>query len=563
MAFDGIITQAMTRELSDALLLGKIDNVYQPESDELVFHIHTRSGNRRLYATTDSACACVRLIDEGLVNPPQPQAFCMLLRKHLRGGRITEICQKDAERIIEFSLETLNELGFTVSRKLIFEIMGKHSNIVLVDMSSGKIIDSIKRVSIDVNRARQLLPGKLYQYPPAQDKIPYKEATREDLQNAGSTGKAVLACIGGLSPAVARHLAAQEDREKVLRSVMEEIEDGGFVPRVYLDAEGTPREYHIMPLTEFEDTCEVRTFDTLSHALTFFFENKQSSNRARQKSHDLVRAVSAALDKHYLKDQRLKEDLLTAENSEPLRLYGELLTANMHLLRPGMKEIEVTNYYDGSQVKIPLDPRYSPNKNAQNYFKRYGKAKTAIHEKKIQLEENRGSIEYLESVLTYLNNTGSIREIEALREELEETGFLRRRKQKGPRKNKRFKPDPRVYTTSDGFQVLVGRNNKENDALTLQMAAKTDYWLHTKDIPGSHVIVRTEGGEITETAIYEAASIAAFFSKARSSGNVPVDYVRVRYVKKPNGAKPGMVIFTHNRTVFVDPKDPEASVSRP
>ena len=178
MAFDGIITQAMTRELSDALLLGKIDNVYQPESDELVFHIHTRSGNRRLYATTDSACACVRLIDEGLVNPPQPQAFCMLLRKHLRGGRITEICQKDAERIIEFSLETLNELGFTVSRKLIFEIMGKHSNIVLVDMSSGKIIDSIKRVSIDVNRARQLLPGKLYQYPPAQDKIPYKEATR-------------------------------------------------------------------------------------------------------------------------------------------------------------------------------------------------------------------------------------------------------------------------------------------------------------------------------------------------------------------------------------------------
>ena len=344
---------------------------------------------------------------------------------------------------------------------------------------------------------------------------------------------------------------------------MEEIEAGGFVPRVYLDAEGTPREYHIMPLTEFEDTCEVRTFDTLSHALTFFFENKQSSNRARQKSHDLVRAVSAALDKHYLKDQRLKEDLLTAENSEPLRLYGELLTANMHLLRPGMKEIEVTNYYDGSQVKIPLDPRYSPNKNAQNYFKRYGKAKTAIHEKKIQLEENRGSIEYLESVLTYLNNTGSIREIEALREELEETGFLRRRKQKGPRKNKRFKPDPRVYTTSDGFQVLVGRNNKENDALTLQMAAKTDYWLHTKDIPGSHVIVRTEGGEITETAIYEAASIAAFFSKARSSGNVPVDYVRVRYVKKPNGAKPGMVIFTHNRTVFVDPKDPEASVSRP
>lgn len=563
MAFDGIITQAMAKELADTLLLGKVDNVYQPESDELVFHIHTRSGNRRLYATTDSACACVRLIDAGLVNPPQPQAFCMLLRKHLRGGRITDIRQKDAERIIEFSLETMNELGFTVSRKLIFEIMGKHSNIVLVDMATGKIIDSIKRVSIDVNRARQLLPGKQYQYPPAQDKVPYKVATPEDLKKAGPTGKSILASIGGLSPAAARHLAIQKDRAGMLRQVMAEIDQGSFVPRVYLDAEGTPREYHILPLYEFEATCTCRTFDTLSHALTFFFENKQSSNRARQKSHDLVRAVTTALDKHYLKDQRLKEDLLAAENSEPLRLYGELLTANMHLLRPGMKEATVTNYYDGSLVTIPLDPRYSPNKNAQNYFKRYGKARTAIHEKKIQLEENQGSIDYLESVLTYLNNTGSILEIEALREELEETGFLRRRKQKGPRRNKRFKPDPRKYTTSDGFQVLVGRNNRENDALTLQLAAKTDYWLHTKDIPGSHVIVRTENGEITETAIYEAATIAAFYSKARSSGNVPVDYVRVRYVKKPHGAKPGMVIFTHNRTVYVDPKDPEASGSRP
>jgi predicted ribosome quality control (RQC) complex YloA/Tae2 family protein len=418
-------------------------------------------------------------------------------------------------------------------------------------------------VSIDVNRARQLLPGKLYQYPPAQDKVPYKTATAEDLQKAGPTGRSILASIGGLSPAAARQMAIQEDRWSMLRDVMAKIEEGIFVPRVYVDAEGIPREYHVLPLSEYEATCEVKTFDSLSHALTFFYENKISSNRARQKSHDLIRAVSTALDKHYLKDQRLKEDLLAAENSEPLRLYGELLTANMHLLKSGMTQVSVTNYYDGTQVTIPLDPRYSPNKNAQSYFKRYGKAKTAIHEKKIQLEENRGSIEYLESVLSYLNNTGSIPEIEALREELEETGFLRRRKQKGPRKNKRFRPDPRKYTTSDGFLVLVGRNNRENDALTLQVAAKTDYWLHTKDIPGSHVIVRTEGKEITDTAILEAASIAAFHSKARSSGNVPVDYVRVRYVKKPAGAKPGMVIFTHNRTVYVDPKDPEASSSRP
>ena len=293
----------------------------------------------------------------------------------------------------------------------------------------------------------------------------------------------------------------------------------------------------------------------MSQCLAYYFDNKASSNRARQKSHDLVKSVTTTLDKLYLKKQRLSEDLLKAENSEDLRLYGELLTANMHLIKTGDKSVEVVNYYDNSTVKIPLDERHTPAKNAQQYFKRYGKAKTAVKEKQIQLEEVDDDIKYLESVLSYLNNTDSVEEIEALRTELIETGYIRRRKTTF--KEKKYKPQPHRYETTDGFTVLVGRNNKENDYLTLKTASKADIWFHTKDIPGSHVIVQTDGKELSESGIFEAAAIAAYHSKGRTSENVPVDYVAVRYVKKPAGAKPGMVIFTNNKTVWVNPGLPE------
>ena len=251
--------------------------------------------------------------------------------------------------------------------------------------------------------------------------------------------------------------------------------------------------------------------------------------------------------------------MLKAENSEDLRLYGELLTANMHLIKPGDKTVDVLNYYDGSTVTIALDERFSPAKNAQNYFKRYGKSKTAVKEKQVQMDDTDQDIQYLESVMTYLQNTDSVEEIVALREELVETGYMRKRKVTF--KEKKYKPKPYHYKTSDGFAVLVGRNNKENDHLTLRTAVKTDYWFHTKDIPGSHLIVQTEGREITETAIFEAAAIAAYHSKGRNSENVPVDYMPIRYVKKPAGAKPGMVIFTGNRTVWVNPALPSKDES--
>ena len=555
MAFDGIVTMAVARELSEKISTGKIDKIYQPEADELVFNIHTKQGKLRLYASVNPSAARVHLIDENLSNPPAPFPFCMLLRKHLQGARITDVSQKGSERIIEVSLETLNELGFTVSKKLIFEIMGKHSNVILTDIASGKIIDCIKHISIDVNRVRQLLPGVVYQYPPAQDKLPFTEAGPDTV--LPSEGKSIQRRIAGISSAFADEMSCHANPGEFLKSVACKASSGNISPIVYSGEKNSPKEFYIVPLSDYENACIRKDFSSISECLEYYYNNKQSTNKVRQKSLDLMKAVSSQLDKLHLKEQRLREDLLKAENSEELRLFGELLTANIHAVKAGESRVRLTNYYDGSQVEIPVDPRFSPSKNAQIYFKKYGKSKTAVKEKQLQLETNSREIEYLDSVLSYLENAEELSETDTLRKELEDTGYIRRRKVPGGFKEKKFKAEPHKYTLKDGSTVLVGRNNKENDFLTFKTASSKDIWLHTKDIPGSHVILQSASADPAEESIYAAASIAAYYSKAKTSENVPIDYVPVKYVKKPAGAKPGMVIFTNNRTVWVNPKLPE------
>ena len=612
MAFDGIITRAAAHELSKAIVNGRIDKIYEPEPDSIVLNIRTMDGVVRLLASCHSAGASLRLITSNPENPKEPFPFCMLLRKHIQGSKIVSLEQRGAERIIEMTLERLNELGLMVQKKLIFEIMGKYSNIVLVDMSrrSAKpghapafgfgitnvtdaddvqgtsaetstespsqmtgagyttgaagcmILGSIKGIPSGLSRVREVLPGRLYEYPPEQDKIPFDEATADDLaldSDEVNASRAILSKIGGISPAVADELAALdsgEARKALIDRTLDEIENSGYSPRVYEDENGIPREYHIIRLSGYE-SLNVIEFDTLSECMDYYYEHREATSRITQRSNELSRPVTAALDKLRLKKQRLLEDLLRAEDSDKLRLYGELLTANISQITQGASEVTVTSYYDGSDVTIPLDPRWSPSKNAQSYYKRYAKSKTAVKEKTKQLEDTGDSIEYLESCLVLIDNADSIATLETLRNELEETGYIRRRRARG-QKPPKFKAAPRKYTTTDGFTVLVGRNNRENDVLTLEMAAKGDYWLHTKDIPGSHVILRSEGREISDTAILEAARLAALYSKAKNSENVPVDYVPIRYVKKPSGAKPGKVIFTHNRTVYVDPGEPDS-----
>lgn len=554
MAFDGIVTMAVACELREKILMGKIDKVYQPETDELVFNIHTRQGKAKLYASVNPAAARIHLIEGSLPNPPAPLSFCMLLRKHLQGARITDVTQTGSERILEISLETLNELGFTVSKKLIFEIMGKHSNVILTDIATGKVIDCIKRISIDVNRVRQLLPGVVYQYPPAQDKLPFKEVDESVSLPAG--GKAIQRMVAGISSSCADEMSYHKSPGGFLKAMVESVESGRFTPLVYSDEKNSPKEFYVVPLSDYEGVCRRSDFESIGQCLEYYYNNKQSTGKVHQKAADLMRAVSAQIDKLRLKEQRLREDLLKAENSEELRLFGELLTANIHAVKPGASRVTLTNYYDGSQVEIPIDPRFSPSKNAQGYFKKYGKSKTAIKEKQFQLEANGREIEYLDSVLSYLESAEELPEIDALRKELEDTGYIRRRKIPGGFKEKKFKAEPLKYTLKDGSTVLVGRNNKENDFLTFKIASSKDIWLHTKDIPGSHVILQSAHPELDEETVYAAASIAAYHSKAKTSENVPVDYAQVKHVKKPAGAKPGMVIFTNNRTVWVDPKLP-------
>lgn len=553
MAYDGIITYAITRELSRILTLGKIEKVYQPGNEDLILQIHTKAGNVKLLMSGGSQSARVCLTENRYRNPDQPPTFCMLLRKHIQGGRITSISQYESERIIEIEIEALNELGFTVCKKLIIEIMGKHSNIVLIDLETGKVVDSIKRISIDVNRYRQLLPGIIYKYPPKQDKIPFKdEPSRAELP---SDSRSIMKSVGGISPAVADELEANPELE--ISDILRMISFEETKPRIYFDEEDNPREFHIIPLSDFHGLRE-EYFDSLSECIETYFFSKESSNHVKQKAMPLLKTVQSALDKSLLKKKRLHEDVLKAEDSDKYRLYGELLTANIHLVSSGMKEVTVTNYYDGNPIKIPLDEKLSAPKNAQRYFKKYSKAKTAIHEKQTQIEENDENIIYLESVLQSLENATVEEDLDIIRDELVSTGFVKFRKSNV--RKKKVKPSPNKYQLSDGTEVFVGRNNNENDYLTLKFAAKQDVWLHTKDIPGSHVIIKMENGRTVDTLsaelIYEAASIAAYHSKAQGSSNVPVDYVPVRYVKKPNGAKPGMVIFTHNQTVYVNPKLP-------
>lgn len=563
MSFDGMATLAAVKEFKDKLVLGKIEKIYQPQPEQLVFIIHTKAGKQKLFISASGNHSAMYLIENTPENPPAPPVFCMVLRKHLSAARITDIIQHENDRIVEILLETVNELGFSVNKKLTVEIMGKHSNVFLIDVATDKIIDSIKHVSIDVNRARQVLPGKAYQYPPSQEKTPFVEITQQDIGQflAGQLQpeRSLLSNIQGISPALAQSIASGQDAKscyETLQSMIYAATSGSISPVVYVDENGRPVDFHIMPLSVYENSYRALPFDTLSQAADYYFSNRESSNTIKQKASDLLRIVKTHLDKLQLKMQRLGEDLHKAENAEQYRLYGELLTANLHIAKAGASSVTVISYYDGNPLEIPLDPKLSPAKNAQHYYKKYGKLKTAVKEKKLQISETTREIEYLNSVMSYLEKAGSIEEIELLRRELTEAGFIRYKKTR-QEKNKTARPKPYTYRLPSEKTVLVGRNNNENDWLTLKKAAASDIWFHTKDIPGSHAILVLNGQEPTEEELFAAAAIAAYHSKGADSENVPVDYTKVRYVKKPSGAKPGMVIFTHNRTLYVNPKLPE------
>ena len=558
MSFDGLFTRAMVKELVDTIKGGRINRIHQPYQNELVLVVRANGKNRRLLLSAHPAYARIQLTDEPFDNPQDPPMFCMLLRKHLEGAVIEDIHQAGLDRVVVFDIKSRNEIGDISFKQLYVEIMGRHSNIILVDKERNLIMDSIKHVPPAVNTYRTILPGHEYVMPPAQHKRNPLEAAKEDVTaaldwNSGKMDKQIVAQFAGVSPLLAKeimHRAKFSNPEAVtdaFLSVMEPIKKFDLQPVMII---GTQKEsFYMIPLTSLEG--EVKTFPTLSALLDRFYAGKAERDRVKQKGHDLERYVKNELEKNESKIKKLEATLAEAQNAEQFQLYGELLTANLYAVKKGMDKVKVQNYYDedGAMVEIPLDPLKTPAENAQSYFSRYQKAKHAQVAVSEQIKKARDEVLYFENLLQQLE-TASPKDIGEIREELEEEGYLKKRHIRVRRKNAN-KIALEKYEASDGTEMLVGKNNKQNDYLTNRVAARDEIWLHTKDIPGSHVVMRSKN-PAPET-ILEAATLAAYFSKARQSASVPVDYTKVRYVKKPNGAKPGFVIYENQQTVYVTP----------
>lgn len=574
MALDAIFVRALAKEISSLVTGGRIDKIYQPERDEIVLGIRTFKDNYKLLLCANSTYPRVHFTSVNKKNPSTAPLFCMLLRKHLGSGKIVSVKQVDFERIIEFEIESYDELGDLTVKKLIIEIMGRHSNIILT--IDGKIIDSIKHIDLTVSSVRQVLPGFFYSYPPQRDITPLDKADENidiDISQKGELlQKSVLSSISGISPLTSRELVystfkrtdikneevldTKELKAQVLK-LRDKVLSDDFTPTLITDAFSEKLiDFSAIPINQYEDGAITKTFSTLSEVIDKFYCKKDASERMRQKSADLVKLLNIHRERAAKKQGILLSTLKDAKNKDKYKVYGELLCANLYRITDTDTEIEVENYYDENlpTVKIPLDVQLSPSDNAQKYFKKYQKLKNAETEATKQLEENEAVLEYLESTLVLVLNAETESDLNAIRTELSEQGYLKRLVAK---KNQRLQntSKPMHFVSSDGFDIYVGKNNTQNDYLTLKFANSNDIWFHTKNIHGSHVIIKLGlDKDVPETTLREAAELSAYYSKARESSQVPVDYTTVKNVKKPNGAKPGMVIYDHYNTVYVTPK---------
>jgi predicted ribosome quality control (RQC) complex YloA/Tae2 family protein len=561
MSFDGIVTRAITEELKQNIVGGRISKIYQPYKQELLIHVRGNGQTFKLLISANPSYSRIHFTNEAYDNPSEPPMFCMLLRKHLEGNVITSIEQVEMERIISIETRGRNELGDETVKQLIIEIMGKHSNIVLVDKERNIILDSIKHISPAVNRHRTLLPGYEYMSPPSQEKLNPLLVDEETFLrkldfNSGKLANQIVGAFSGISPLFANeviHLAGLSGKQNLAHSFVsfvERIKNKQFQAVIVA---GEKKEYfYVLPLSHIGG--ETKQFDSASVMLDRFYYGKAERDRVRQQGHDLERFIRNEKDKNDKKILKLEKTLKDAGRAEENQLLGELLTANMHMIEKGQSSVEVINYYDenNESITITLNPLKSPSDNAQSYYLKYQKAKKSVSFVLEQIELAKQEKAYFESLLQQME-TAAPKDIQEIREELEEEGYVKARQKKGNKKNKPQKPTLEEYTSNSGTPILVGKNNKQNDYLTNKIAHREEWWFHTKDIPGSHVVIRHQ--EPDEQAILDAATLAAYFSKARNSSSVPVDYTKIKYVKKPSGSKPGFVIYDHQQTVYITPNE--------
>lgn len=568
MPMDGFTLGLIARELDAALTGGRIDRVIQPERDELILTVRNGGANHMLLLSASAGCARAHLTTVRKNSPLEPFNLCMLMRKHLTGGRIRSICQAESDRILEITIEHLDELGDLTRKILICEFMGKHSNLIFVD-AQGRIIDSARRVSEAISSVREVLPGLRYERPPAHGKIPYDQVTPEALAGAmGSKSaplhKLISACISGMSSQMARELAFRAcgnedahieecDLSAVCTRISEELAriPLSVAPAVLYGADDKAVDVVAFPYLS-RAHLRSQSFPNISQAMDAFYRSRDQAERIAQKSAAIHRTLKTNIERLERKLALQREALLGSERMEEYRVNGELLTANLHLAQKGMPSVQLTNYYDPElkAVEVALDVKLSPAQNAQRYFKLYQKARNARTLAAEQIEKTSEELNYLEGQMDNLGKCSGESELAELRAELEKFGYLRHNHNR--RQMKQLPPSqPMKFTAPSGAVILVGKNNLQNDKLTFS-AEPDEIWLHAKDMPGSHVII--VGADPDAETLVFAAKLAAAYSKGAHSSNVPVDYTRRRYVKKPSGAKPGFVIYTHQRTLYVTPE---------
>ncbi|MCQ2513884.1 MAG: NFACT family protein [Ruminococcus sp.] len=574
MALDGLFLRHIKNEIEKEALGARVSQIYQPNREELVFALRTFNGNKKLLMSARANSPRVNFCSKTPENPPQPPMFCMLLRKRIGGGKLVGIRQLDCDRVIFFDFDCINELGDNVRITVVCEIMGMYSNIIIVD-SDGIIIDSLKRVDLTMSSKRLILPNIKYELPESQDKLNIIESMAEEVAETASgvmpetlLNKALLKTIQGVSPIICREIEYNvlEGATNQIEGILYErlvsqlsnlkriAENCSGEPYIVYREDGKPMDFSFIPIEQYGGFVKVEKCGSFSELLDLFYETRDTRERMRVKSQSLIKMLNNTRERISRKLGKQQLELAQCENREELRICGDLLQANLYRAEKGKEYIEVENFYDENYavIRIRLNPAISPAANAQKYYKDYQKAKNAEKVLTEQIEKGKNELEYIESVLDTVNRAENEKELAQIREELTEQGYLH--KQRGKQRPLAALP-PIEFESSDGFKILVGRNNKQNDKLTLKTATKKDIWLHTKDIHGSHTIIISDGREVSDTAIYEAARIAAYHSKAQNSSQVPVDYTLVKYVSKPSGAKPGMVIYVNNKTVYVTPKN--------
>ena len=576
MALDAVFLTALCAELNQQVSGAKIDKVQMPERDQILLSIRSRQGNHRLLLSAGTGTARVHITAQKFEQPAEPPMFCMLLRKHLCGTVIERVEQPNRDRLLVFSIGGYDEMGDPVHKKLIVEMMGQASNLLLVG-EDGRIIDCMRRIGSVDGIHRNLLPGMFYELPPAQKKpdffsVPTSERDALWMQAQGiSADKWVTSTFAGISPLIARELSYRafgetsptvdgmttEERERfcdIMDVFAQTVTYGEFTP-VLLTEEGRMKDFSFQPIKQYGAAMEQHTAEGFSILLDSFYAARDKAESMRRKSKDLQKKIKTARDRSERTLLARRVEMKKSEDRDTYRQYGDIIMSNIWRIQKGDKLLEAENFYldDCPTVKIKLDPLKSPQQNAAKYYKDYNKAKTAREHLEALIAKNEVELEYLESVLDLISRAGSEKDLADLRRELTETGYLRKQKQSG---KDRSKPQgPMSFVSTNGYEILVGRSNAQNDELTLKTARRSDVWLHTQKIHGSHVIIRAEDTVPDDETLYEAACLAAYHSQARNGGKVPVDYCLAKYVKKPRGSMPGMVIYTDYKTIAADSSD--------